>query len=157
MLSVQGFGWRKTDYERALKVNPYLHIPHINLAMIDILNGNPDTGIRQFSEFIRTVQEDPNIPLANSYIALGHLICGESDNALQFAREGYELRPLLPICAVVYAAAASNSPEIINSEKFKTMVRQLDLRTSTIKNLPFARAEDSELITSRLPAAGVPD
>lgn len=147
----------KIDFERALKVNPYFHIPHIDLAMIDIFNGNPGTGIRQLSEFITTVQEDLNIPLANSYIALGHMICGENDKALQFAGEGYELRPLLPICAVVYAAAASNSPEIINSENFKTMVRQLDLRTATIKNLPFARAEDSELITSRLRTAGVPD
>jgi adenylate cyclase len=145
------------DCERAIKINPYFHILHSFVAMIEIINGNPDTGIEQLHEWIRTVPDDPNVPIVYSFIALGHLICEENDKALQFAREGYEFRPLLPICAVVYAAAASNSPEIINSENFKTMIHQLDLRTSTIKNLPFARAEDSELITSRLRAAGVSD
>lgn len=87
--------------------------------MIEVFNGNPDSGIRQLSEFIKTAPEDPNIPIAYSYIALGHLIFGENDKALQFAGEGYELRPLLPICAVVYAAAASK----VLSEELAVKIR----------------------------------
>jgi adenylate cyclase len=144
------------DCERALNINPNFHVPHIVLAIIAIVNGNPNAGIEQLCDFIRHVPNDPSIPIANSFIAIGYLICKKNEKALHYAREGYELRPLLPICAAIYTAAASNNPEIINSVGFKIMVGKLKLRTSIIKNIPFSRPEDLELITSRLLAAGLP-
>jgi len=84
------------DCERALKVNPYFHIPRYIAAIFEILNGNPETGVERIREYIRTVPDDPNIPFANSMVAIGLMICGENDKARQFALEGYELRPSLP-------------------------------------------------------------
>ena len=125
--------------------------------MIEILNGNYNIGIEQLIKCLKAVPDDPMVPITNSVIAIGLLILGKNEKALIFAKEGNELSPLLPICAVVYAAAASDNPKLTDSDNFKNMVSQLDLRTSIIKNLPFTRAEDAELITSRLRAAGVPD
>ena len=147
----------KIDCERALKINPYFHSPQYVVAMIEILNGNTDIGIEQLIKCLKAVPDDPTVPISNSVVAIGHLISGENDKALQFAKEGYDLRPSLPICAVVYAVAASSNPEITDSENFKSMNRQLDLRSAIIKNLPFTRAKDVELLNSRLRKAGIPD
>ena len=147
----------KMDCERALKINPYYHIMLVVMGSIEIFVGNAEAGIEQFLEFISNAPEDPMVPTAYSVAAMGYLICGQHEKALQFAREGYELSPSTPTSALFYSAAASNIPEIINSEGFKNMIGQLDLRISLINNFPLNRSEDIELITSRLLAAGVPE
>jgi tetratricopeptide (TPR) repeat protein len=147
----------KIDCERALKINPYYHIMLVVLGSIEIFVGNAEAGIEQFLEFISNAPEDPMVPTAYSVAAMGYLICGQHEKALQFAREGYELSPSTPTSALFYSAAASNIPEIINSEGFKNMIGQLDLRISLINNFPLNRSEDIELITSRLLAAGLPE
>ncbi|MEH6548245.1 MAG: hypothetical protein V7701_17550 [Sneathiella sp.] len=146
----------KADCERALKINPYFHVAQIMSSIIDVFSGETTTGIKKFQEILIVVPEEPMIPMVNTIIAIGYLMCGERNKALHFAQEGYELSPSNPLGGAVYLAAAPESPEIINPEDFKNMIHKLNLRISIVKNLPFNNPEDIKLFTSLLQAAGLP-
>lgn len=141
----------KADCERALKINPYFHVAQIMAGIIDVFSGETTTGIRKLQEILIVVPEEPMIPIVNTIIAIGCLMCGDGNKALHFAQEGYELSPSNPIGAAVYLAAAPENPE-----DFKNLIHKLNLKVSIVKNLPFSKPEDIKLFTSLLQAAGLP-
>lgn len=154
--------WLKRDHEgciadtrRTLDINPDYHKGSQDRALAEILIGYTDAGIARLKAVIRTVPSEPIMPLMLSLLGLGYLLQGDKDEALRFAEDAYERRPMIRVHSLVYAAAADD--EISSTPDFRALVRRNKLTVSCAQQLPFRKSDHLKLFEDRLRRAGLPE
>ncbi|MEX3011059.1 adenylate/guanylate cyclase domain-containing protein [Hoeflea sp. TYP-13] len=153
---LRDFEGAKSDAERSLKINPDYQDAQVILALVQIFSGEPKRGAERLVGLMDLMSESMLFPIILFTIGLAYLLAGEKDKALDYAREGYERAPSLPNSGIVFSAAAADDPDIAGSSGFTDMIDRLNLNLALIDNFPFSRKTDTELLNSRLRAAGVP-
>lgn len=156
--------WIRRDHEgcfedsrRALIINPNYHLAKHTIALANIFGGDRNKGIMELRRIIDQIPSEPIVPFRLSILAIGNALAGDEEAALRHARDGYERKPLVPIHAIAYAAAASGDDKLTGSEGFKAMVRQHDVSTSDATRFPFASESDTRAVAQMLRDAGVPE
>jgi len=147
----------RLDCTRALERDPVFHLAHLTIATSEILCGEFSAGARRLREMMRRAPNDPQIPLYFSLIALGELLDGNAEPAIEAAREGVERNPFGSWNALVYAAAVADAPEITGSETFQRLVGRADLPARHFLDLPFVDRVHAERLAARAITAGIRD
>ncbi|MGI9482147.1 MAG: hypothetical protein ACR2OR_07310, partial [Hyphomicrobiales bacterium] len=142
------------DARRALQINPSYHLAMQTLATAEIMSGEIETGLDHARKLLGKIPNDPQLPYYLSLIALGELLRGNEKEAFEKAREARERRPSSQWIGMIYAAAAAHKKEITGSDRFKDMLKRLEIDTDKLSNQPFSRPEHAELMRARLTAAG---
>lgn len=143
------------DTQRTLDINPDYHKGPQDRALAEILLGNTDAGIARLKAVIRTVPSEPVMPLMLSLLGLGYLLQGDEDEALRYAEDAYERRPMIRVHSLVYAAAADDDTS--STPDFRALVRRNNLSVSCARQLPFGQADHLNLFEDRLRNAGLPE
>jgi hypothetical protein len=73
------------------------------------------------------------------------------------AKEGFDRKPRVRICAIAYAAAAAGNRRIVSSDRFIGVVKQHRMSTADADRFPFASKSDTQLLAEKLRGAGVPE
>jgi hypothetical protein len=147
----------RTDAQRSLISNPGYHTGLLELSLADIFGGRPKAGADCLEVIINQVPADPLRPYFSAMAGLGYLLAGDQDQAREYARDGYERRPSLPIPGLVYAATIALDESVSSSDDFRTMASNLDLKVSDIEHLPLQRQSDVKMLKSRLRKANLPE
>ncbi|WP_205123444.1 winged helix-turn-helix domain-containing protein [Marimonas lutisalis] len=147
----------RADCERALAISPVFHLAHQTIALSEILSGEHVAGIARVQTFMeRGTVSNPRYPHYLSLLALGQLLAGQTDAAVQSAREGHERAPGDPWCSYVYAAAAGDRDKITETEDFRRMIAGNDLPLAHFRDLPFTDQYEVDMLEERLTRAGYP-
>lgn len=104
----------------------------------------------------RGTVSNPRYPHYLSLLALGQLLAGQTDAAIQSARDGHERAPGDPWCGYVYAAAAADREKITDTDNFRRMIAGIDLPLTHFRDLPFTDLHEVEMLEERLARAGFP-
>lgn len=145
------------DFNRALEINPIFHLAHQFFATSEILSGEHRQGIRRVKNFIElSPSTNPRYPHYLALLALGQILAGDTEAAIQTSREGHERAPNDPWCNFVYATAAADCEAITTTQVFKRMIVSIDLPFSHFRDLPFTNSRDVDLLEGRLALAGYP-
>lgn len=147
----------RADFLRALEVSPVFHLAHQFLSISEILSGDQGSGILRMKKImdLGTVT-NPRYPHYLALLALGQILAGDANAALQSSREGHERAPKDPWCNYVYAAAAAHREKITITEPFQRMIASIGLPFCHFRELPFTNSRDVELLEERLILAGYP-
>jgi DNA-binding winged helix-turn-helix (wHTH) protein/tetratricopeptide (TPR) repeat protein len=145
----------RLDCRRALAINPSFHLAHLTIATSDIFSGAFQPGIQRLEEMMRRAPFDTQNPLYFSLISLGHLLDGQTDQAIAMAREGLDRNPLGAWNAMVYAVAAADNPEITSTDAFRRIVDRIDLAPSHFSDFPFTDSSIADELSSRAVRAGI--
>jgi TolB-like protein len=155
--------WLKHDHDgciadarRTQEINPDYHKGPQDQAIAEIFRGDIRTGIARLEDFMSKAPSEPVMPLILSLVGLGYLLIGDEANALRFAEDGYERRPMIRVHSLVYAAVAASEREITSTSDFRALVERNKLTVSTAEQLPFRNANDLETFVARLQLAGLP-
>lgn len=147
----------RSDFNRALEINPTFHLAHQFFATSEILSGEHEQGIRRVKKFIElSPSTNPRYPHYLALLALGQVLAGDADAAIQTSRESHERAPNDPWCNFVYATAAADSETITKTQEFKRMIVGIDLPFSHFRDLPFTNSRDVDFLEGRLALAGYP-
>jgi DNA-binding winged helix-turn-helix (wHTH) protein/tetratricopeptide (TPR) repeat protein len=147
----------RADFHRALEINPTFHLAHQFLAMSEVLSGEHRQGIRRVKNFIKlSPSTNPRYPHYLALLALGQILAGDTEAAIQTSRESHERAPNDPWCNFVYATAAADCEAITTTQEFKRMIISIDLPFSHYRDLPFTNSRDVDLLEARLALAGYP-
>ncbi len=84
-------------------------------------------------------------------------LTGNHEAAMINAKEGFDRKPRVRICAIAYAAAAAGNCGIVSSDRYIRMVKQHRISTADADRFPFASKSDTQLLAERLRRAGVPE
>ena len=145
------------DQNRALEISPNYHLAKDWGARAKIFGDRREDGLQELEEVLNLVPSEPNNPLRYSHLAIGHALTGNHDAAMINAKEGYDRKPQVRICAIAYAAAAAGIRGIVSSDGFTSMVKQHRMTTADADRFPFASKSDTQLLAEILHEAGVPE
>lgn len=147
----------RSDFNRALEINPTFHLAHQFFATSEILSGEHRHGIPRVNKFIAlSPSTNPRYPHYLALLALGQILAGDAAAAVHTSRESHERAPNDPWCNYVYATAAADSETITTTQEFKRMIVSIDLPFSHFRDLPFTNRRDVDLLEGRLALAGYP-
>ena len=145
----------RADCERALAINPVFHLAHQTIALSEILSGAHDAGIDRVQKIMDLgTARNPRYPHYLSFMALGQLLAGREDAALQSAREAHERAPADPWCSYIFAAAAASRAQITETGAFRRMVARTDLPLAHFRDLAFTDRSEVDMLEERLIQAG---
>ncbi len=145
----------RADCERALEISPVFHLAHQTLALSAIFSGNHAAGIARVEKITELgTTSNPRYPHYLALLALGHILAGQIDAAVEIAREAHERAPGDPWCNYVYAAAAGGRKKITQTEEFQRMIVGIDLPLNHFRDLPFTDLQTVEMLEERLALAG---
>jgi DNA-binding winged helix-turn-helix (wHTH) protein/tetratricopeptide (TPR) repeat protein len=148
----------RSDFRRALEINPVFHLAHQFMATSEILSGEQEAGLRRMQKVLDLgSSRNPRHPHYLALIALGHLLAGRDDEAAEISTEAHARAPGDPWCVYVHAAAAAHRDEIAASREFRQMIAATDLPFRHFRDLPFTDPADVNLLEERLGRAGYPD
>ncbi len=145
------------DARRALAINPGFHLAEEDLALADIFGGHATQGVENLAKLVNQAAAQPSMAYRLSILAIGHAIIGDMDAAISHAQDGYERKPLVPLHALVYAVAACDTPSIVKSAEFRSMVEQHGLTIDDASRFPFDQEEDKVAIADMLRRSGLPE
>lgn len=147
----------RSDFDRALEISPTFHLAHQFLAISEILSGEHAPGILRLKKIIELGPvTNPRYPHYLALLALGQILAGEADAAVQTSRESHERAPNDPWCNYVYAAAVADRESIIATEDFQRMIASIDLPFTHFRDLPFTDRRDVDMLEKRLALTGYP-
>lgn len=147
----------RSDFNRALEINPTFHLAHQFFATSEILSGEHEQGMRRVKKFIElSPSTNPRYPHYLALLALGQILAGDTDAAIYTSRESHERAPNDPWCNFVYATAAADSETIATTQEFKRMIVGIDLPFGHFRDLPFTNTGYVDLLEARLVLAGYP-
>jgi TolB-like protein len=146
--------------EQALVLNPNFAWAWLVSGTIKVWLGEPDLAIEHVARGMRLSPQDPHIFLAQTAIAMAHLIADRSSEALAWAEKAARAYPdyILTNCTVASCAALAGQPEL--ARKATDRVRQLQphLRIAEVTDLfPLRQPEDRARWVDGLRKAGVPE
>lgn len=145
----------RSDFERALEGNPIFHLAHQFLAASEILSGEQVQGVERLKKIIKLgTVNNPRYPHYLALLALGETLAGNSETAVWASREAHERAPGDPWCAFVYAAAAADCEKTTRSERFRSMLKRVELPFSHFRDLPFRADGAVDELEQRLIRAG---
>jgi adenylate cyclase len=148
----------RADAKRALAINPHYHMAKEELSLADLFGGRVPLAIRQLEALqLETDIEPWHTPYRQSMLGIAYALAGDSDAAVDHAREGYEQRPLLPIHALAYAVAACKDTSLTGTADFRAMIDHHALRASDADRFPFASQKDTAAVNEMLCRSGLPD
>lgn len=147
----------RSDFNRALDISPTFHLAHQFLATSEILSGEHAKGVARVKKFIDlSPATNPRYPHYLALLALGQVLDGDEDAALQTARESRERAPNDYWCNYVYITAAAATKTITTRQNFKRMLKGNDLPFGHYRALPFTDRRDVDVLEARLALAGYP-
>ena len=147
----------RADFNRALEISPAFHLAHQFLATSEILSGKHAQGVERVKKFIElSPVTNPRQPHYLALLALGQILAGDEDAALQTSRESRERAPNDHWCNYVYATAAAASASIPTTQDFKRMTVCTDLPFTHYRELPFTDTRYVDALEERLARAGYP-
>jgi len=147
----------RADCERALEISPVFHLAHQTIALSEILSGEHAAGICRVKKIIELgTVSNPRYPHYLALLALGQLLAGQTDAAVQTAREGHERAPTDPWCNYVYATAAADREEITKTEDFQRVITTIELPITHYRDLPFTDQRVVDMLEERLAHVGYP-
>lgn len=145
----------RADCQRALEINPVFHLAHQTIALSEILTGEHEAGIRRVKRILELgTPTNPRYPHYLTMLALGQILAGEEDAAIDSSREAHERAPNDPWCSYVYAAAAGDRKEITNTKAFQDMIVRTDLPITHFRDQAFTDFRMVDMLEERLAAAG---
>lgn len=140
----------RRDCIRALKLNPVFHLAHFTIAQSEVMAGEIESGISRLEALMARAEFDPQMPLYLSMIALGRLLDGDFENALNASRDAVDLWPTQPWTVMVHAMALAASGR---TDDMPAASRWGDLPDSHLRDMAFARPTDLERLEAYLQAA----
>ena len=156
--------WLKADHEgaqadirRVLTLNPDYHKGPQDQGISEIFCGRAAEGIDRLNSVIALVPSEPIVPILKSLIVLGHLLLGNEAEAISYAEDAYERRPLIPLLGLVLAAAHANPDKKVGGTSVSEALDRLHLHSEDARRLPFADPYDAQIIVDRLRSAGAPE
>ena len=82
---------------------------------------------------------------------------GNEAEAISYAEDAYERRPLIPLLGLVLAAAHADPDKKVGGTSVSEALDRLHLHSEDARRLPFADPYDAEIIVDRLRSAGAPE
>lgn len=148
----------RSDFERALEISPVFHLAHQFLATSEILSGEHVAGVERVKRFIALGEvSNPRYPHYLALLALGQVLAGEIDAAVQTSRESHERAPSDPWCSYVFAAAVADRDDLTSTPVFQDMIGNIALPFSHFRDLPFTDERNVKMLEKRLARAGFPN
>jgi adenylate cyclase len=146
----------RADVRRSLAINPFYHMAREDQALADVFGGHIQRGIDQLETLLRTAEIEPwHTPYQNSMLGLAYALTGNNRAAIDYARNGYEQRPLVPIHALAYAAAASGDSFLAQSAAFRAMIDHHELTIGDADRFPFGSESDTAAVAEMLRRSGL--
>jgi DNA-binding winged helix-turn-helix (wHTH) protein len=147
----------RADFARALNGNPVFHLAHQFLATSEILSGDHRAGVQRLRRIIELgTVNNPRYPHYLTLVALGQVLAGNTEAAMQASREACEFAPSDPWCGYVHAVAAADDAETTASARFQYMLTGIALPFSHFRDLPFTDPGIVDELEQRLSRAGFP-
>lgn len=145
----------RADCERALEISPVFHLAHQTIALSEILSGDHAAGIHRLKKIMElSTVTNPRYPHYLALMALGQILAGDTDAAVQTSRESHERAPSDPWCNYVYAAAAADREKITKTEGFQSMIAGIGLPFTHFRDLPFNDLREVDMLEESLTLAG---
>ena len=149
-------GGCRQDANRALEINPGFHFANEDLALVALFGGEIASGIENLRSIIKQLPTHPTTPYRSSILSIGCAVDGDLDQALASATDAYERKPNVRLHALAYAAAASGTPSITGSRKFRDMVATHQLSVLDADRFPFSQERDKRTLAALLARSGLP-
>jgi adenylate cyclase len=155
----------RVEWETAIALQPYNAHAFLELGLTLIYLGQPEAAIPQLRKAIRLGPYDGATPAAFSALAHGHLLLGDIESSIAFARKARARKPGFYIPHMLLAAALALHDELDEAAaalaegirvrpQFNSMAR---LRAYTTWGSPKYRALRENTVDRGLRRAGMPD
>jgi class 3 adenylate cyclase/TolB-like protein len=155
--------WLKGDHEgaqadvrRLLALNPDYHKGPQDQGISEIFSHHVADGVDRLKAVVALAPSEPIVPILLSLIGLGHILLGNMTDAVSYAEDAYERRPLIRLHGLVVAAAHADGSAKVGGVNVLQIIKRLSLTADDAHRLPFANPSDANAIADRLRRAGAP-
>ena len=144
---------------RSLELNPYYALAIQTRGVILITSGRVEDGIALCAKVAASDPREPVASWATQHVALGHLIAGRHEDAMDWAQRSDRRQPAVARTLLVLAAAAALAGDSVSARQTadRMMAHYPDFRLADFGNWPFANPADGERLVEGLRLAGLPE
>jgi TolB-like protein len=150
-----------THIERAIALNSNLAAAWSASGWLRMYLGEPANAIERFERSMRLSPLDPFAYFGCAGMGLAHLLAGDHDAAVSWARKASHDQPNWATALRVAAVAYALSDRIVEAREAMARLREIDpaLRLSNLEKVapPFRRPEDLARYEEGLRKAGLPE
>ena len=146
--------------DQALSINPNLAICWQLRGAVSLFLGDHDIALEHLRRALRLSPLDPEIYLAETNMALAHLLQGRYGEASTYASRALVRQPTWTVAMRASAAADALAGNLDEARTTVTRMRHLDpaMRLSSLRNdLPYRRPQDVDRLIEGLRLAGLPE